>query len=170
MKMMRNLYLMIMIGCLIITASISLGKDTNKKSQIEKKVNINGVDIMMAYIPPGEFMMGSPETEEGRKNDEGPQQRVVINKGFWMGKHEVTQGQWIAVMGQNEAWFEKGDNYPVEWLSWNMTQAFIKKLNEKTGLKFRLPTESEWEYACRAGTTTHFHFGIVLFVHTANKN
>ena len=136
----------------------------------EKIVSVDGVYIILVYIPPGEFIMGSPETEEGRKEDEGPQRKVKINQGFWMGKYEVTRGQLIAVMGQDAAWFEEGDNYPVEWLGWNMAQDFIKKLNEKTGLKFRLPTEAEWEYACRAGTTTPFHYGDSLSSDQANFN
>jgi len=136
----------------------------------EKKISINGVDFIMVYIPPGEFMMGSPETEEGRIDDEGPQHQVVINKGFCMGKYEVTRCQWIAVMGQNLAWFEERDDHPVEWLSLDMAQEFIKKLNENTGLKFRLPTEAEWEYACRAGTTTPFHYGGSISSDQANFN
>jgi len=137
----------------------------------EKTVSVNGVDIVMVYIPAGEFMMGSPETEEGRRSDEGPQHRVVINKGFWMGKYEVTRGQWIAVMGEDEAWWpEGGNNYPVEWINWNDAQDFIKNLNLKTELKFRLPTEAEWEYACRAGTTTPFHYGESISSDQANFN
>ena len=145
----------------------SINNNSEKK---EKTISVNGVDIVMVYIPAGEFLMGSPETEALRQSDEGPQHRVVINKGFWMGKYEVTQGQWIAVMGQNEAWFEEGNDYPVEWLSCDMAQGFIKKLNEKTGLKFRLPAESEWEYACRAGTTTPFHYGESISSDQANFN
>ncbi len=134
----------------------------------EKTVIVNGVDIILVYIPAGEFLMGSPETELGRKEDEGPQHRLKINKDFWMGKYEVTRKQWIAVMGKDRVWFEGGDNYPVEWLSWGQAQDFVKKLNEKTGLKFRLPTEAEWEHACRAGTTTPFHYGDSLSSEQAN--
>jgi len=145
----------------------SISENSEKK---ERTVSVNGVDIVIVYIPAGEFLMGSQETEEGRRTDEGPQHRVVINKDFWMGKYEVTRGQWIAVMGEDEAWFEGGNNYPVEWLSWNESQDFIKKLNEKTGLKFRLPTEAEWEHACRAGTTTPFHYGESISSDQANFN
>jgi formylglycine-generating enzyme required for sulfatase activity len=143
-------------------------KDQHEEKQ--KTVTVDGVDIVMVYIPEGEYLMGSPETEAMRKNDEGAQHRVVINKEFWMGKYEVTQGQWVAVMGRNEAWFEEGDDYPIEWIAWGLAQDFIKKLNEKTGLKFRLPSEAEWEYACRAGTTTPFHFGESISSDQANFN
>ena len=145
----------------------SISENSEKK---ERTVSVNGVDIVIVHIPAGEFLMGSQETEEGRRTDEGPQHRVLINKGFWMGKYEVTRGQWIAVMGEDEAWFEGGNNYPVEWLDWDMAQDFIKKLNEKTGLKFRLPAEAEWEYACRAGTTTPFHYGESISSDQANFN
>lgn len=146
----------------------SISENSEKK---EKTVSVNGVDIVMVYIPAGEFMMGSPEAEALRQSDEGPQHRVVINKGFWMGKYEVTRGQWIAVMREYRSLYWKGrNNYPVEWINWNLAQDFIKELNVKTGLKFRLPTEAEWEYACRAGTTTPFHYGESISSDQANFN
>jgi formylglycine-generating enzyme required for sulfatase activity len=122
-------------------------------------------------IPPGCFMMGSPDTESGRGSDEGPVHEVCLD-GFWMGKYEVTQAQWQAVMGSNPAWFNRErlgkdtGHHPVEQVSWHDVQEFITKLNAATvethgraSLPFRLPTEAEWEYAARAGTTTPFHFG-----------
>lgn len=109
--------------------------------------------IEMVYIPPGEFMMGSPD----HYPDERPVHRVRITKGFWIGKYEVTQGQWRSVMGSNPSGFQEGDDYPVERVSWNDTQAFIQNLIRLTGRSFRLPTEAEWEYACRAGTTGEFY-------------
>ncbi|MFP4502238.1 MAG: bifunctional serine/threonine-protein kinase/formylglycine-generating enzyme family protein, partial [Candidatus Hydrogenedentota bacterium] len=133
----------------------------------------NGVNLDLVWIPPGEFLMGSLESEEGRGRDEGPQHRVEITRGFWMGKHEVTQAQWEAVMGNNPSYFQKKvgtgwissrrdtqPTHPVESVSWNDCQAFIKKLNSRvSGGGFRLPTEAQWEYACRAGTTTAYYFG-----------
>ncbi|MDT4967144.1 MAG: hypothetical protein QOJ64_1881 [Acidobacteriota bacterium] len=108
----------------------------------------NSVGIELVYVPPGGFMMGS-ETEP----DEKPVHRVSIGNGFYMGKYEVTQAQWQAVMGYNPSNF-KGDNLPVEQASWNDAIAFIARLNaQKDGFTYRLPTEAEWEYACRAGTT-----------------
>ena len=114
--------------------------------------------IPFIWIPEGGFIMGSPDSEEKRYSDEGPQHRVSLD-GFWMGKYQITQGQWKAIMGNNPSYFENGENYLVEGMSWNDTQAFIKKLNARGKAKFRLPTEAEWEYAARAGTTTLFYFG-----------
>ena len=116
-------------------------------------------------IPGGCFQMGSPESEKDRGSDEGPVHEVCVD-GFWLGKYEVTQGQWQAVMGENPSRFKKGDNYPVEKVSWNATQEFFKKLNARGSGRFRLPTEAEWEYACRAGTTTPFHFGETISADT----
>jgi formylglycine-generating enzyme required for sulfatase activity/predicted Ser/Thr protein kinase len=125
-----------------------------------------GVTVEMVWIPPGTFMMGSPPGEEGRADDE-KQRKVTISKGFWMGKYEVTQAQWKAVMGSNPSDF-KGDNLPVENVSWNDCQEFIKRLNARREGRFRLPTEAEWEYACRAGTTTPYHFGRTISTDQAN--
>ena len=113
--------------------------------------------IEMVWIPAGSFDMGSPKDEKGRDKGE-TQHRVTLTKGFWMGKYEVTQAQWQAVMGNNPSRF-KGSNLPVEEVSWNDCQDFIRKLNAKGQGAFRLPTEAEWEYACRAGTQSRFCFG-----------
>ena len=116
----------------------------------------------MAFIPisPGTFMMGSPSNESGRDNDE-KQHRVTLTKGYYMQTTEVTQRQWKAVMGSNPSGFKNcGDDCPVEKVSWKDVQAFIEKLNQREGgNKYRLPTEAEWEYAARAGSTTRFSFG-----------
>jgi formylglycine-generating enzyme required for sulfatase activity len=107
--------------------------------------------IEMVYIPPGEFMMGS---ENGEK-DERPVHRVTISQAFYIGRYEVTQAQWQSVMGDNPSGYKNcGGNCPVENVSWDESQNFINKLNESNdGFRYRLPTEAEWEYACRAGTT-----------------
>ena len=123
-------------------------------------------DIEMVWIPPGTFTMGSPSGEEGRLDNER-QHQVTLTKGFWLGKYEVTQAQWESVMGSNPSHF-KGRDLPVEQVSWNDCQEFIRKLNARGEGGFRLPTEAEWEYACRAGTTTPFHFGSVLDGSQAN--
>jgi formylglycine-generating enzyme required for sulfatase activity len=102
-------------------------------------------------------MMGSPENEKERLDREGPQHSVTVQP-FWMGKYPITQRQWQAVMGSNPARF-KGDNRPVEKISWHEAVEFCQRLSEKTGKTYRLPSEAEWEYACRAGTTTPFYFG-----------
>ncbi len=101
--------------------------------------------------------MGSPASEKGRYHDE-TQHRVTLTRGFWMGETEVTQGLWKEIMGSNPSYFKSGDTYPVESVSWDDCQKFIEKLNARsdvkpTGLRFALPTEAQWEYACRAGTT-----------------
>ncbi len=115
---------------------------------------IKGVSFKMVRIPAGEFMMGSPSHEPGRDNDER-QHRVRISQDFWLGETEVTQGLWKAVTGNNPSYFKScGDDCPVENVSWNDCQEFIRRLNNAVrGVRFRLPTEAEWEYACRAGTT-----------------
>jgi len=102
-------------------------------------------------LPSGSFMMGSPGGEQGRKDNEGPIHNVNV-RSFAMGKTEVTQGQWKAVMGSNPSKFSScGNDCPVERVSWNEAQQFIEKLSQKTGKQYRLPSEAEWEYACRAG-------------------
>jgi eukaryotic-like serine/threonine-protein kinase len=126
----------------------------------------SGITLEMVAIPAGEFMMGSPAGELERSDSEGPQRRVKI-VGFYMGRFTVTQAQWQAVMGNNPARF-KGENHPVEQVSWNDAQEFCKKLSQLTRRTYRLPSEAEWEYACRAGTTTPFHFGPTITPELAN--
>ena len=123
-----------------------------------------GIDIV--WIPSGSFQMGSPESEAQRQSGEGPVHTVELD-GFWMGKYEVTQAQWEAVMGSNPSRF-KGADLPVETLSWGDCQQFISKLNERGDGGFALPTEAQWEYACRAGTTTPFYFGETISTEQAN--
>jgi len=117
-----------------------------------------GATLEMVLIPAGSFTMGD---DDGDYSDERPAHRVTITKPFYLGKYEVTQEQWQAVMGNNPSRF-RGAKNPVEWVSWNDCQAFVAKLNAKyagTGRKFSLPTEAQWEYACRAGSTTRYSFG-----------
>ena len=111
----------------------------------------NGIEFV--WIPPGQFQMGSTSSESDR--DERPVTQVRISRGFWMGKYEVTQAQWEAVMGSNPSDFTNcGSNCPVDLVTWNDVQEFIGKLNARSGGRpYRLPTEAEWEYAARAGTT-----------------
>ena len=120
----------------------------------------NTIGMEFVRIPAGEFEMGSPSDEEGRYSKEGPVHHVTIENSFYMGKYEVTQKQWRAIKGDNPSYFTGDDNLPVESVSWDDVQEFIRKLNEKEGTdKYRLPSEAEWEYACRAGTTTRYSFG-----------
>jgi len=121
------------------------------------------------HIPPGTFTMGSPENEPGRYDDETPH-KVTITKGFYMQTTEVTQGLWWEVMEENPSNFSDcGESCPVESVSWEDAQRFIAELNRKQNKwKYRLPTEVEWEYACRAGTDTPFSFGKCLSHDQAN--
>ena len=127
----------------------------------------NGVNLEMVLIPAGTFMMGSPESEEDRREDE-TQHQVTISKPFYMGKYPLTQAQWQQVMGNNPSHFKGDKLLPVENVSWDDTQAFCLKLKEITQAPFGIPTESQWEYACRAGTDTPFHFGSQLNGSQAN--
>ena len=126
-----------------------------------------GVKVDLVWCPAGSFLMGSPEIEAERSSKE-MQHRVTLTKGFWIGKYAVTQRQWEAVAASNPSFF-KGADLPVEAVSWDDCQTFIQKLNVKVaGGGFRLPTEAEWEYACRAGTTTAFCYGDRLDATMAN--
>jgi formylglycine-generating enzyme required for sulfatase activity len=123
--------------------------------------------MKFAWIPPGTFLMGSPKDEADRSDDE-TQHKVTLSKGFYMGIHLVTQEHWQAVMGNNPSNFKGEKNLPVEQVSWEDCQEFIKKLRDKDKKAYRLPSEAEWEYACRAGTTTPFFFGATISTDQAN--
>ena len=131
----------------------------------------NSLGMTFVYIKPGTFHMGSPSSEPERGRNEA-RHKVTLTKGFYMQTTEVTQGQWKAVMGKNPSEFKScGDNCPVEKVSWEDVQRFIEKLNAREdGAKYRLPTEAQWEYAARAGTTTPFAFGDCLATNEDNYN
>jgi formylglycine-generating enzyme required for sulfatase activity len=116
----------------------------------------NRIGMKFSLIPAGEFYMGSEESD-----DEKPVHKVKIKNPFYLGSYPVTQREWKSIMGDNNnPSYSKGDDLPVEQVSWDDVQEFIMKLNEKEGTdKFRMPSEAEWEYACRAGTTTRYSFG-----------
>ncbi len=120
----------------------------------------NGVHLEFILIPAGEFDMGSPRSEEARENDEEPVRRINITKPFYIGRYEVTQAQWKAVMGYTQSHF-KGLDLPVDGIRWAHAVDFCIRLSEREFESFRLPTEAEWEYACRAGNVTSFSFGDV---------
>jgi len=129
-----------------------------------------GVTLRLNRIPAGEFIMGSPPNEQGRRNVEN-QRPVTVSKPFYMGIHPVTQEQYQAVMGANPSNFKEGPDAkrrPVEQVSWNDAMEFCRRLSERTGRSVRLPTEAEWEYACRAGTATASSFGDTLQPDQAN--
>jgi formylglycine-generating enzyme required for sulfatase activity len=145
------------------------------------------VPLELVLIPAGSFMMGSASDEPGRLDCEGPEHQVTFVRPFYMGKYEVTQEQWEAVMESNPSYFKGGGSLPVESVSWNDCQGFLCKLNshvsDARGVSivgaqgsappsssgpFRLPSDAEWEYACRAGTSTPFAFGQRLSTSAAN--
>jgi formylglycine-generating enzyme required for sulfatase activity len=133
--------------------------EESKKHEISKTFTSPSTGMEFVLIPAGEFMMGSPSGEEDRNDDEGPVHKVTIKNSFYMSKYPVTQKQWKKVMENNPSHF-RGEDLPVESVSWIDVQEFVKKLNDKEDTdEYRLPSESEWEYACRAGTTTRYSFG-----------
>ena len=117
----------------------------------------NGIKLEMIAIPGGTFLMGSPENEAERLDSESPQHQVTV-PSFFMAKYQLTQAQYQAIMGVNPSSF-RGNNRPVENVSWDDAVGFCQKLTQRTGNNYRLPSEAEWEYACRAGTKTPFSFG-----------
>ena len=128
------------------------------------------IELEMVKVPGGEFLMGSPEREKGRYESESPQHLVTVLQ-FWMGKYPVTQTQYRAVMGENPSLFtENGANRPVEWVSWNDAVSFCQRLSDRMGQEYRLPSEAEWEYACRAGTETSYYFGESISKEQVNCN
>ena len=129
----------------------------------------NSIGMKFVWIRPGNFVMGSPKEEKLRRDDE-TQHKVTLTKGFYMGVYTVTQEQWQAVMGKNPSKFKGEKNLPVETVSWDDCQEFVKKLRGKDKKLYRLPTEAEWEYACRAGTKTPFYFGDTISTDQANYN
>ncbi|WP_442921664.1 formylglycine-generating enzyme family protein [Microcoleus sp. Aus8_D2] len=157
--------------------SSQTGNDSHPQSGnfIEKLGN--GVQLEMLHIPQGSFLMGSPENELERSNDEGPPHPVTV-PAFFMGKYPVTQAQWKIVANLPQVNRElnpdpscfKGVNRPVETVSWYDAVEFCARLSLETGKTYRLPSEAEWEYACRAGTNTPFHFGETITTDLANYN
>lgn len=153
----------------VIAASLWIGGVTNPSEAQPPKVITNSIGMKLVLIPKGEFVMGSPESEQGRREDE-TQHEVTISKDFYLGVHEVTQAQYEKVMRKNPSHFQ-GDvvggenaNLPVDSVSWFDAVEFCKVLSDlpeekKAGRVYRLPTEVEWEYACRAGSKAAYSFG-----------
>ncbi len=136
-----------------------------------------GIVLDLMGVPAGEFIMGAPEQEADREVDEGPQHRVSL-PDFWMARYPTTQAQWRVVatwpkvqrdLNTAPANFP-GDNHPVENVRWEEAIEFCDRLSQQTGRAYRLPSEAEWEYACRAGTTTPYHFGHTITTDLANYN
>jgi len=188
-RIITALRAMILVGMIIVPEQVRAGdlfaNTLERKAGTVISVNPgNGLKMEFVWCPPGSFMMGSNGNEQDKAikslpkelpakprtateraiRNEGPQHRVTLTKGFWMARTEVTQAQWQQIMGNNPSKFkDMGLDGPVETVSWNDCQVFLKKLNELSVSKiqgtFRMPTEAEWEYACRAGTQTAYYFG-----------
>jgi formylglycine-generating enzyme required for sulfatase activity len=181
-----------------VVASSLLAGDKAKSAPVEPeknessgKVITNSIGMKLVYIAPGKFVMGSSRSEQeqykkdSRLGDWAAQEiqhEVAITKGFYMGVYAVTQEEYEIVTGKNPSWFSatgggKEDvaglntrRFPVETVSWNDATEFCRKLSQKEGKTYRLPTEAEWEYACRAGTKTAFSFGDTISTDQANYN
>ncbi|MFD1624880.1 formylglycine-generating enzyme family protein [Azospirillum griseum] len=131
-------------------------------------VTVADVTQRLRWIPPGRFMMGSPDDEPGRYDNEGPQHLVTISRGYWLFDTPCTQALWQAVMGGNPSNFQSPDR-PVETVSWNDVQEFLGRTNERIpGLDLTLPTEAQWEHACRAGTATALYSGDIAILGESN--
>jgi hypothetical protein len=140
----------IVLALLVFAAvCLVLGGETERANIEPGEVMVNSIGMKLAYIPAGEFLMGSPIGEDGRQDDE-LRHSVKLTRAFRIGVTEVTQAQWELVMGINRSHF-KGGELPVEKVSWREAVAFCEKLSEKEGRGYRLATEAEWEYSCRAG-------------------
>jgi formylglycine-generating enzyme required for sulfatase activity len=132
--------------------------------EVRRYTLASGVAMDFVWVPSGTFAMGSPSTEAGRYGDDGPQHEVMITRGFWLGRTELTQGQWQVVMGTTpwvgQYGVQENADHPAVYISWEDVQELVDRLNQSAGAGvYRLPTEAEWEYACRAGTTTRWSFG-----------
>ncbi|MFC1885135.1 formylglycine-generating enzyme family protein [Thermodesulfobacteriota bacterium] len=169
MKAKRTCYPLLAVSVLILLICPIGGKaQATKHSSDLLSFSLDGVSFRMVRVSAGSFVMGNPSNEPKRSYEES-QHKVTLTQDFYLGETEVTQGLWRAVMGNNPSLFKYcGDDCPVERVSWEDCQKFIRKLNQMTGKQFRLPTEAEWEYACRAGTTTPFHAGKCLGAVQAN--
>ncbi|MEM9091201.1 MAG: formylglycine-generating enzyme family protein [Cyanobacteria bacterium P01_F01_bin.53] len=154
-----------------LTINTRQGQNQHYKEPIAKECH----PLEMMHIPAGSFIMGSPEDELDRETNEGPQHEVTLSQ-FFMARYPITQAQWRAVAAMPQVKRElksapsrfKGERLPVEQVSWYDTVEFCDRLTIHTNRQYRLPTEAEWEYACRAGTTTPFHFGDTITTEIAN--
>ena len=149
--------------------------EAERKAGERMVLTIKEVEFPFRWCPPGTFTMGSPPSRAAVRDADETQHQVTLSRGFWMLETPVTQAMWKSVTGNNPSYFT-GDKLPAERVSWKDCQKFIEQLNAHlagtpgtpAGYRFSLPTEAQWEYACRAGTTTPFHFGSVLNGDKAN--
>ena len=138
------------------------GQEAWAKSLAKPVLEKNALGMELVLIPPGQFTMGSPPTENDRDDNEA-QVPVTLTKAFWLSTTEVTQSQWTQVMGttpwRGKDYVTEGPDYAASYVSWNEAQEFIRKLSVREGVTYRLPTEAEWEWSCRAGTSSSWNFG-----------
>jgi sulfatase modifying factor 1 len=154
---------------LTFLVALADGSPVTPSQKVPPKHFTSSIGMKFVWIPPGTFLMGSPKDEIDRYENE-LQHKVTLTKGFYMGVYPVTQEEWHAVMGNNPSTFKGEKNLPVEQVSWEDCQQFVKKLRDKDKKPYRFPTEAEWEYACRAGSTTAFSFGATISTDQANYN
>lgn len=169
MKQFGQCFLASILVSLASECAVMAAPDRRPLLDQASKYFVNRIGMKFAWIPPATFVMGSPNDEIGHANGE-KLRTVTVSKGFFMGIYTVTQEEWQAVMGVNPSQFKGDKKLPVEMVSWDDCQVFVKRLREIDGKVYRLPTEIEWEYACRAGTTTPFHFGHTISTDQANFN
>jgi formylglycine-generating enzyme required for sulfatase activity len=143
-----------------VAGNVAVDTETQSKENAPKEtITVNGVSFEMVKVEAGTFTMGGTPEMEDKFDYAKPVHKVTITRNFYIGETEVTQALWEAVMGSNPSWFEGNANRPVESVTWNDCQTFIKKLNAATGKKFRLPTEAEWEFAARGGNKSrHYRY------------
>jgi len=152
---------------LVLLLALAIGCDGSESVDYSPVLDLetmtNSIGMKLVLIPAGEFLMGSHLNENGRHDNEHPPHWVRITKPFYLQTTEVNQGQWESVMGakpwSGKIHVKEGSDYAASFVSWDDAQEFCHRLSEKDGRTYRLPTEAEWEYVCRAGTTTAFHFG-----------
>lgn len=185
-RLWYSLSSIVLASTLLFYCEIRLQRDAFAGDS-SSEVLTNSVGISLKKISAGKFMMGAPETESGSRIDERPVHQVEITRPFWLGVYEVTQAEYLKVTGANPSFFSpNGDGrakvqsldsgkLPVEQVSWEDATAFCEKLSalpeeKASGRVYRLPTEAEWQYACRAGTVTPFHFGDAMGSADANIN
>jgi formylglycine-generating enzyme required for sulfatase activity len=159
----KNLTRFLLAASTAITLSLCLLWTARELWPAPAQAVTNSIGMTLIPMRAGEFLMGLPASEPKPFDEEGPQHRVRITRPFYLGMTEVTQSQWAAIMpttpwhGQYDV--KEGPDYPATYVTWDDAVAFCRELSRREGKTYRLPTEAEWEYACRAGTETHFSFG-----------